>query len=39
MEFDLDFYLLNIENRMEWIDIAWMILGSIVCILGVIFGK
>lgn len=39
MELVLDFYLVNIENRMEWIDIAWMILGGIICILGVLFGK
>lgn len=39
MEFDLEFYLLNIENRMEWIDIIGMVLGTIICILGVLFGK
>ena len=39
MELVLEFYLLNIENRMEWIDIAGMILGGIICILGVLFGK
>lgn len=39
MELVLDFYLLNIENRMEWIDIIGIVLGSIICILGVLFGK
>ena len=39
MELVLDFYLLNIENRMEWIDIIGMILGAIICICGVLFGK
>jgi hypothetical protein len=39
MEFDLEFYLLNTENRMEWIDIIGMILGGIICILGILFGK
>jgi hypothetical protein len=39
MEFDLEFYLLNTENRMEWIDIIGMILGGIICICGILFGK
>lgn len=39
MGFDLEFYLLNIENSMEWIDIIGMILGAIICICGVLFGR
>ena len=39
MGFVFDFYLVNTEYKMEWLDIIWIVLGGIICICGVLFWK
>lgn len=37
MGFVFEFYFLSTENKMEYLDLSWMVIGGIICICGILF--